>query len=1124
MPRVKREMAHESDDEQYEDAREEEEGPGEVEEDGDAEDAFERHRSNEGAGPSNAPAGAARPDTFAKGAIKLVRMHDFMTYNGTVTVRPGARLNLVLGPNVQMHSHDFALSTNLGRGDSTKAFVRHGATSCWIETTLSSGGQGRDYVIRRTITLRNERVLNDDRLEELVQRYSTDYKINGKDATQKDVDKLVKRLNIQFDNLCQFLPQDKVQSFAAMDKYELLAATEKALGDASLHDQHQKLVVLRKEEKIATAERDKTGTQLEKLKGVQAQQQREYERYSQRQELIAKAKALRRRAKWLEVDAKAKSARVAREKLQGEKAKLEELEAAQQNDTAPIQALDAKCGGLRRDKQDLDKDARRAEANFQRAQGAIRKHDEDIHKLSTELTGLQEEARRRQDAIAAAERRLAAAAQMVEGMPERSPELEARAAALRQELMDLRHAEHDDAARRNDLQEQARQKLGDIHAVRGQIDRLDSRKYQLLQRLGLKHRNIDRLYAWVEQHRQDGTFRGPVVGPIGLEMTVAPPPDLSQAQAVTYVESACAAWLGTFLVTCQDDEKLMVEQARAMQCFNVRTACSVHPPDQAFQAAYPHGTAEQHSRCGVMYTLDQLIQAPPIVMHALVKQCNLNTTFIGNTHAASAIEVIAESTPIRAMFVEGVKYEIIRSQYNTNTRHINSRHVNPPQLLSGNSNDDGLRAQLLAQENGLKKEHEALAQQITAVDFQLSLLAQQMAAKAQELQTLDQRMSDLKQRRLAAMAEQGNAAMNLRNKRDVPDPVLRQPMLQAAIKAKIGQHMELLANALTAADGVKLLIWEGQLLDLQLREAGAQLEALKGGCRAREQELTAARNAVEAARSAFKAHEADYSRSKAVAEEHYMLDEEDKAAVRQLGEDGTPVSELLKEAEETEKEAEEIVVNNTNVIEAYTMRQLEIEKLTTDLEGQDQRVQTLVSRVEEIKGQWLPMIKDMVCTINASFSHNFKEIGCAGEVRLHEDPDDFDKFAIEILVQFRETESMQLLTATRQSGGERSVSTILYLIALQGVTQTPFRVVDEINQGMDPVNERKVFQQLVTASTEQDTPQCFLLTPKLLSDLVYSGDVTVLQIMNGPSVPACMVAAENAGKSNMFGKRQRLNP
>jgi hypothetical protein len=37
----------------------------------------------------------------------------------------------------------------------------------------------------------------------------------------------------------------------------------------------------------------------------------------------------------------------------------------------------------------------------------------------------------------------------------------------------------------------------------------------------------------------------------------------------------------------------------------------------------------------------------------------------------------------------------------------------------------------------------------------------------------------------------------------------------------------------------------------------------------------------------------------------------------------------------------------------------------------------------------------------------------------------------QIKVKFREDEQLQLLTAHRQSGGERSVSTILYLIALQ---------------------------------------------------------------------------------------------
>ena len=49
-------------------------------------------------------------------------------------------------------------------------------------------------------------------------------------------------------------------------------------------------------------------------------------------------------------------------------------------------------------------------------------------------------------------------------------------------------------------------------------------------------------------------------------------------------------------------------------------------------------------------------------------------------------------------------------------------------------------------------------------------------------------------------------------------------------------------------------------------------------------------------------------------------------------------------------------------------------------------------------------------------------------------------------MKFREAEELQVLTAQRQSGGERSVSTILYLVALQNVAACPFRVVDEINQ------------------------------------------------------------------------------
>ena len=59
---------------------------------------------------------------------------------------------------------------------------------------------------------------------------------------------------------------------------------------------------------------------------------------------------------------------------------------------------------------------------------------------------------------------------------------------------------------------------------------------------------------------------------------------------------------------------------------------------------------------------------------------------------------------------------------------------------------------------------------------------------------------------------------------------------------------------------------------------------------------------------------------------------------------------------------------------------------------------------------------------------------------------DFGKYGIELKVKYRKNEELKVLTARHQSGGERSVATILYLMALQGVTNCPFRVVDEINQ------------------------------------------------------------------------------
>jgi chromosome segregation ATPase len=59
---------------------------------------------------------------------------------------------------------------------------------------------------------------------------------------------------------------------------------------------------------------------------------------------------------------------------------------------------------------------------------------------------------------------------------------------------------------------------------------------------------------------------------------------------------------------------------------------------------------------------------------------------------------------------------------------------------------------------------------------------------------------------------------------------------------------------------------------------------------------------------------------------------------------------------------------------------------------------------------------------------------------------DYEQYGLRIKVKFRDEEQLQELTQNLQSGGERSVSTAIYMISLQELTHVPFCCVDEINQ------------------------------------------------------------------------------
>jgi chromosome segregation ATPase len=207
---------------------------------------------------------------------------------------------------------------------------------------------------------------------------------------------------------------------------------------------------------------------------------------------------------------------------------------------------------------------------------------------------------------------------------------------------------------------------------------------------------------------------------------------------------------------------------------------------------------------------------------------------------------------------------------------------------------------------------------------------------------------------------------------------------------------------------------------------------------------------------------------------------------------------------------------NANVIKEFEEREKQIEKLRDKVSEFQNQLAEYDHAINEIRGKWEPKLEELVKSISDAFSDSFARIGCAGQVTLDKAEDEegpngepggsnFDQWSIQIQVKFRENENLSILDSHRQSGGERAVSTIFYLMALQSLSASPFRVVDEINQGMDPRNERMVHGRLVdiacAPARNGGGGQYFLITPKLLSGLVYKPGMRVLCIYSGEHMP-----------------------
>lgn len=142
--------------------------------------------------------------SYATGSIHLLRLTNFLTYS-YAEIKPGPSLNMVIGPNGTGKSTIVcAIALGLcgkpdllGRARELQDFIKHGQDRAIIEIHL----------------FHPEKQIVIQRMFEKGSNQST-WKLNGSKTKEAAIKEVVEGLCIQVDNLCQFLPQDRVSGFA----------------------------------------------------------------------------------------------------------------------------------------------------------------------------------------------------------------------------------------------------------------------------------------------------------------------------------------------------------------------------------------------------------------------------------------------------------------------------------------------------------------------------------------------------------------------------------------------------------------------------------------------------------------------------------------------------------------------------------------------------------------------------------------------------------------------------------------------------------------------------------------------------------------------------------------------
>lgn len=1019
-----------------------------------------------------------------------VKVENFTTY-AYAEFKLSPNLNMIIGPNGTGKSTLVAaICLGLGgkidliRRKTMKSMIKTGCHESTIKIELRNFDSKPNIIIQRKFTEK-----------------SSTWSINDRISDEKTVKSIVKKFNIQLDNLCHFLPQERVAEFATLSPEKLLLETERTLGNGSLLTDHESLMAMDSERELLVTEIDRINSRLLKLKEESTALEEEVKKFKDYEDKTKDIEYHKMLVPYGQFQDMKNLRKKLKEQRDAAKKQIDEFEDKVRplhiELAASTSQFDQQVEVIEEAKSQCDDLA----SEFKEHLKLIEETNELIHDLEKRITKTKQRSLDSRATIEADEQELKELEDKLSTIPDTDPD-------YANELNERRTANHDKTV---DEERELRDFERNMSNQRRLLDVVVNQKKSLEQRL-LSNDKLEVLQSNLARYRRDAmekAYRAHVHlrGKPEMKSLYDEAPVVScgvtDKRFAKYVEKVIDNNT-LFSIFCPDRSSFDKISDEVKQ-FRISLRYTSERPRQ------PPVPKAQLSEYGFESYLSDFITGPQTVINCLNLQNYLNlipvsSRPLSNTQFEKLLKPgLNGRIPFMKFIAEDTLFTISRSKYGQKQYIYQTEGINEAQLF-GHS---GLNQQA----------KDSINQQIHELDGQLKEQLAEFRRKQQqfadkkkgiddlrnEFKEMDREFQQIKEsKKNKVKLEEVIKSKQLKIQRSKEfsmknqvDKIRSSQRKLAKLFMDNGKHTQKASEITSKMVLASIEYKRVQFLGLEYKN---RIEGINQVIR----ELDEYKSKLE---TVYTEAAQKYSESKnneahkQIKEQSQQYSPEDRQILADLAADYLNKNVLTEfhirsKIQLLEDERSVMSVADRTSIESLRKKLEEINSSERNLPRLEQRKSDFDKRIAAVQQNWETKLFKAVNKISKSFQKRFTTVASDGQVELVKD-ERFKNWRLQILVKFRENSDLKILDHQSQSGGERAVSTIFFIMSLQGLTDAPFRVVDEINQGMDPKNEKMAHRYLVHTACKNNNSQYFLVTPKLLTGLYYHPNMAIHCIYTG---------------------------